>query len=467
MGIFRFFTRRFSRKPPEKSSPPAPSAAMPKPKQVAVSAHPGAAQTIPAQLIPITTRLLKRLFPIRNLPPDELEAFATGRSAQAAPAGTVLFRAGEPAEAVHYLLAGQIRMEVAEAMDYEVAANTSLARFPLCASRSHYKATATALTEVQYLCVSRRVMSYSSDLEATGEYGNDPLRRMLEAADLPEEVRHSRLFQEFCEQFRADEPCFPTLPDIAVRLREAVERDSSMREISHIVEMDPGIAARILSVANSPLYFSSHRIETCRDAVSRLGLVAVRNLVTAISLRNLFRARDPGIARLLLEDWERSLYRSTLCHLLAARASSLLPEQALLAGLLCDIGVVPFLHFADRLSPEYRQAGEIESVLPHVRGPLGAFLLEKWDVPDEFVELPLLAERWLHDAGETLTLADIVILAKLHMYIGTPRQAHLPRINSIPAYSKLPDGRLSPHQSLQILHEAKDRIREAVRIMCA
>ena len=55
---------------------------------------------------------------------------------------------------------------------------------------------------------------------------------------------------------------------------------------------------------------------------------------------------------------------------------------------------------------------------------------------------------------------DVVILAQLHALIGSPRQVDLPHIDAVPAYAKLANGQLSPHQSLSILEEAEADVRE-------
>ena len=416
--------------------------------------------------MPITATILRQLFPIRNLSPEELQAFATQRWAETATAGSFLFHAGKPADAVFYLLAGRVCIQAA-GLDHEIDATETQARFPLCASNKLYKVSARTLTDVQYLRVPGQIMDRCSHLEERKASRSNPLPSIKQNQDLPEQVRNSRLFQDFCEHFRIDDPRIPTLPDVAIQLRKAVEKNSDIREIAHIVQMDPGIAAKIISVANSPLYSAAKPIETCQDAILRLGLVAVRSLVMALSVRSLFQGGNSQVTKLLREQWEQSLYRSTLCHVLASHTLSISPEQALLAGLFSDIGVVPFLYFADSYPGQGIQPGEIEAILPHVRGPLGTFLLAKWGVPEEFVPIPVLSEQWLYTEGEKLTLADIVILAKLHTYIGTPMQAQLPHIDSIPAYSKLTDSRLSPSMSLQFLHEARDRVREAVQIMRA
>jgi HD-like signal output (HDOD) protein len=138
-------------------------------------------------------------------------------------------------------------------------------------------------------------------------------------------------------------------------------------------------------------------------------------------------------------------------------------EEALLAGLVSDIGVVPFLYFTENFPRDHWSAEEVTDIIPWIRGQVGALVLQRWDFPAELVQIPMASEDWLRDSGPELSLADIVILSKLHAYIGTPRFAELPAIDSIPARGKLRNGELSPEYSLKVLLDAKDKINQAIK----
>jgi HD-like signal output (HDOD) protein len=405
----------------------------------------------------ITPDILQRLFPIRNLDDEVLEAFSVNRVAEVFGPGTVLFHLGDTVRQVHYLLEGVVTMDVGGQV-YEVSADTAKARFPLCCGKQ-FTATAEAKTDVQVLRVSAKIMSQ-------GAAGNLEIPHALDAnvGDIPEAVRDSRLFQAFSQYYRDEELQLPSLPEVATKLGRAIQEEVSLAEIAKIVQLDPVIATKLVHIANSPLYLPRRPIVTCLDAVTRLGLVATRNLVTSFSLKHIFKCKDPQLAKFVQTQWRQSIYLSALCYVLATDNPGLNPEEALFAGLIADIGVVPFLYFADHLPREFWQPEDIEAVVPHVRGPVGTYLLKRWDFPPELSSIPLLAEDWYHDSGERLTLADIVILSKLHAYVGTPRMmALLPAITSIPACGKLKDRRLSPAYSLNVLHEAKDAIALAMK----
>lgn len=419
--------------------------------------HPAVEPSARRSLV-IDLKTLRQLFPIRTLNDDTLKTFVLDRKADIYPPGSILFRSGEPAHSVHYLLEGSVLLETAEGKTYEIQSDSVKARFPLYAG-TQYNATAKAKTEIQVLRLSADIMNLSQAQGGAMREIIDP-----QAEDIPEQVRESHAFKAFCENYLSAEIELPTLPTVAIKLGQLIERDCNLRELARHVQLDPVISSRLLSVANSPLYHAGGPITSCQDAISTLGVAATRNLVMNLCLRRVFESQDPHINKLLREQWKKSVYLSALCYVLASENGGVNREEALLAGLISDIGALPFLCFLGKHPEEHWTPEEIQAALPHIRGPVGNYLLAQWRFPPELAGIPALAEDWYHSGGGTLGLADIVILSKLHAYIGTPRMVELPAINAIPAYAKLKEGKLSPELSLDILVKAKHKIAEALRI---
>jgi len=406
----------------------------------------------------IELQTLQQLFPLRTLDEDTLKAFVLDREADIYPEGSILFRQGEPAHSVHYLLQGRVALETAEGTGYEIQAGSAQARFPLYAGRQ-YNATAQAKTEIQVLRISAQIMAQCEPGATTLGTDTDPLD-----LELPDAVRDNPVFQAFHEHYLGGGLALPTLPTVAAKLGQAIERDCHLRELAGHVQLDPVIGSRLVSVANSPLYHAGEPVNSCHDAIAVLGMAATRNLVLGLCLKRVFESKEPRVNALLHTQWKQSLQLSALCYVLAGENGGIDREEALLAGLIADIGALPFLYFLARTSGPAWSEADVQAILPLVRGPLGAHLLGRWHFPAELARIPCLAENWYHDGGPRLDLADIVILSKLHAYIGTPRRAELPAINAIPAFSKLKEGKLSPELSLDILAKAKHKIGQALKV---
>lgn len=393
----------------------------------------------------LSVELLKQLIPVRNLSDEELESFALENKAEVLPEKSILFNAGDPVDAVVFLLRGTVSLIDAQGKCHEIEADTLKAKFPLASGIKHVT-TGKAKTRVSILRVSPKIMTI------------DKVRTEHAQLNIPERLAESRLLQVFSESYLDDELEIPTLPRVAIKLRTAMQKDIGIAEAVEIIQLDPVISAKLLQVANCPLYLTTTPAKTCFDVVNRIGLHATRNLVISLSIKHTFTQKSPLIAGFLDKIWKRSVYISCISYVLAAITKQIDPEEALLAGLICDIGAVPFLNFAANLPASYYTEQDIAQALPYVAGPVGYTILRNWDFPDEFLEIPRHSTDWMYSEGEHLTLNDIVLLSRMHSKIGTPAMANLPAITSVPAASKLENVSLSPENSLHILYEAKSKI---------
>jgi len=399
----------------------------------------------------ITVGMLSDLIPIRNFSTEKLEAFATNLKSEMYPKGSILFRIGEDTDSALYLLKGMITLSDDTGKAYEINDGTAKARFPLSSGAKH-TTTALAESDVSILRVSQNIM-------ASRSASSNHFSQLV----IPDDLADNRLLQTFAEHYANEKLEIPTLPDVAIKLRNAIQQDVGVGEAAKIIQMDPVMSAKLIELANCPLYVCSTPAKSCFEAINRIGLNATRNLVISLSIHHVFKSHSPLVKKFLDRIWKQSLYISTLSFVLAGLTKQAKPEEALLAGLVCDIGTVPFLHFADNLPKDYYTEAELMRSLSCVKGPIGYKLLLEWGFSEEFIKVPVYSDDWYQNTSKELNLTDIVVLSRLHSAIGHTDMASLPVITSIPAASKLKDYSLSPEMSLNLLHNAKQQISDALK----
>lgn len=398
----------------------------------------------------ITPEILEQLFPIRNLSEEIRQSFATENQVELIEAGTTLFTINSPADCAIYLITGSVKFTDQNGRSYIIEDGSAQAKFPICSGSKH-TTSAVALTEISILRVSLKIMS-------TGN------RFQHKALNIPEHLRSNQLLALFADHYQNHELEIPSLPEVALKLRQAIQKEVSMAEAVKIIQLDPAISAKLIEVANCPLYLTLIPAKNCLEAVNRIGLNATRNLVIALSLKQIFKSNSPIIKERLEKLWKQSLYLSALCHVLAATSRQANPEEALLAGLVCDIGMIPFLSFVAKLPEEFINEQEIKQAMPTVISAVSATILKEWQFADEFIDVALNSHNWYENSTEELSLTDIVVLSRLHALIGKKSTTELPSIAAIPAASKLTAMALSPENTLAILHDAKHKIHEALAI---
>ncbi|MDD2863163.1 MAG: HDOD domain-containing protein [Methylococcales bacterium] len=407
--------------------------------------------------LPLT--ILKKLAPIRDLPDEELQLIEQEVSIYAPE--SILFILGEKSDKMYYLLKGRIKLTSDGADSYYIDGNTALSNLPINSGKM-YGATAITQTECTVLSVSPSVLHWWIN-ESKVKTNNDPID--LLDFSLPKEVPVTQFFQNLSLACRENKLSLPTLPQVAIQLRKAMSEDIGIDEAVKIIQLDVIVVTRLIQLANSALYASLKPVTNCHDAVARLGLKATNQLVMSISVKQLFQSKSPEFILKMKYLWQKSVHVSSLSFVLAQESGVVSPEDALLAGLICDIGAIPLLNFAEKNHEDAPSLDELQNAMPYLNPEMGAFVLQQLKFSDELSEIPKHGENWFYESGqEELTLTDIVILAKFHSYLGTEQAKNLPYINAIPAYTKLKNKKLSPDFSLDVVSKAQQRIRSAMEV---
>lgn len=196
----------------------------------------------------------------------------------------------------------------------------------------------------------------------------------------------------------------PTLSSLYNQIAsEFAHPDFSLAEVGNLVEQEPGIAAKLIQVANSALLGLRRPAATPAQAVRILGADLTQTLVLAADL---FSRYDPAALRPFSIDglWEHSRKVADLAGRIAnaEQAGDLIVREAALAGLFHDIGRLiivsqlpgPYKEVLSLMKYDGVPAAQAEwRVLGASHAEIGAYLLGLWGLADGIVE----AVAWHHD----------------------------------------------------------------------
>lgn len=212
----------------------------------------------------------------------------------------------------------------------------------------------------------------------------------------------------------------PTLPEVALRVRDVVERETaSAREVAQVVSTDAAVTARLLQVVNSPLYRGRMPVDNIQLAVTRLGGRMVRSLVICVAMQQMFQATSRNLDRRFREIWEKSVEVAGISRMLARMLRHLDAEQAMLAGLLHNIGALPILVMADGDDNLAADEKRLDFLMDRLGPTVGRMILETWDFPPPLVAVAENYNNFAYDGGPQATLVDVVIVARLQSLLGS------------------------------------------------
>ncbi|TXR39798.1 HDOD domain-containing protein [Ectopseudomonas mendocina] len=243
--------------------------------------------------------------------------------------------------------------------------------------------------------------------------------------------------QELIHAIENDELVLPTLPEVALRVREAAEDpDVGIPQISKVIGNDAALTARIIKVVNSPLLRSNKEITDLQMAVSRLGINYTCNLATGLAMEQMFQATTDVVDRKMREVWNKSTEIAGICHVLCRHYTRLMPDQATLAGLVHQIGVLPILTYAEEHNELLADSISLNHVIEQIHPIIGDKILRTWEFPEPIAIVPSQYLDFTRDSAK-VDYVDIVQVATLQSYLGSEHPYTQLDWSKVPAFAKL------------------------------
>jgi len=212
----------------------------------------------------------------------------------------------------------------------------------------------------------------------------------------------------------------PSIPVVMFEVTKLLDNPmTSTNELGKIISKDQGLTAKILTVANSPLYGLPRKVSTIEFAIVVLGFEQIKNIVIALSMIEAFSSKDK-------DEWNRKQFwiHSLATALGAKRIADdfglAKTGEAFTAGLLHDLGISVIQRYFNK---EFKQivllVKEKEStyldaemqILGMTHMDVGKYLIERWNLPNSlgeaiaFHHTPSQSENW-KELASVVHLAD-------------------------------------------------------------
>jgi len=214
----------------------------------------------------------------------------------------------------------------------------------------------------------------------------------------------------------------PTLPGTAQEILALLSDDTtSVDKLEKIIENDPAISAKIMSVANSAFFSVKLPVKTLSNAIMRIGFNNVKNIALGISLMTVLG----GTGRNSPMDYKRVFNHSVtvgfVARMLARGLKVKIPDEVLMDGLLHDIGYLVLNKFFPgnyrKVLEEFEKIDSLldaeTNILNFNHTHIGSWLGEKWNLPDSVIDSIL----YHHDPLSTTKNAKQVCIVHIADYI--------------------------------------------------
>jgi len=214
----------------------------------------------------------------------------------------------------------------------------------------------------------------------------------------------------------AGEVVFPTYFDAVLRLRKVLhDPDQPLSAIAGAISVEPLISAKLLQLANSAAFNPAGReVVDLQSAIARLGINAVRSAAMAIVMTQLLRAKGMAEFSTLTEMlWDHSIRTAAAARVIARRMTRINPEEAMLAGLIHDLGAFYMLYRATQYEELRHRPDSVKYLIIQWHESIGVSLLGALGLPEEIIQATEDHDRLRPPPSPPRTLTDVVYVANM------------------------------------------------------
>ena len=375
------------------------------------------------------------------------------------PAGETLFSIGDNDLDDFFLVAGTVGLKNKEQKITFIEAGLPNSNRPLSPRRPRLQ-TATAKTEINYFTINHALVTeLINDQKKSQNYSS------LQAQSRALDSDGQTLFQQFEHELDRGHFSLPSFPEVALKIRDLVDHpDCNINDLVSLAHSDPGIAAKLIKTANSPLYRGVSPCDNLTTAIMRLGLNTTKQLVTSFAALSLFESESPLLKQQMELLRQKSITVAAHAFVLATEIKHLNAEEALLAGLLYPIGKIIVINYAERFHEFDDNTCLLAAVIHHLRDSVGALAVEQWGFSKQLISVVKESSNNLRAAQQPIDYCDLIISIKQLILMGDDFQTSLNPHTEIPPLQALYNTLGSTKIAASILIKNKNKLLELQRL---
>lgn len=247
----------------------------------------------------------------------------------------------------------------------------------------------------------------------------DPVTATPNAAVPPSQTprprpRPAEFMTNLAAELAAGEIHLPSIPEVSERVQRTLDDErATPATVAQVIATDAALAARVLRLANSTAYNPSGRpVTDLPSAVNRLGYQLVRCAAVAFALKQMkLSGEQRELQPQLQELWRKGTLVAALAFVLAKETKAVNPDEALVTGLLHNVGRLYILVRAHSKGPDVAADAGWDLVLHDWHPRIGRAILTQWRFPEAIVDAVGDQNQWDRVGTGGEPLSDVLVAA--------------------------------------------------------
>ena len=275
-----------------------------------------------------------------------------------------------------------------------------------------------------------------------------------------------QLFTTIMQAFNAGEMLLPSLPDIAIKIKQACGAPAARAEdIVRIVSADPALAIRLIQFTNGPFNPDLKAVASIHSAIVRIGVKAAADQIISFSDQQPFKSQSSVLNARMHHVYGRAIDVAVISYVLARQIKFPAADQALLAGLLHEVGVMPVLGYIEATGMLLNNDGELDMILDHLRAAVGCMVIQQWNLPGNLLEVIEHYANWERQSEGEVDVCDLVIIAQIYSRLKHHQCKGLPKIEAVPAFKKIFPDQLDKNFAACVLKQSHEEIMKVMTLL--
>jgi len=272
-------------------------------------------------------------------------------------------------------------------------------------------------------------------------------------------------FRGLCSELCKGDVNLPTLPDIALRIKKVLsDPDCSSDKVCRVISAEPVVTASLIKLANSAAFApSAQPVTALKPAITRVGYDVARNTAVSVAIKNTFDpSKAKNLSRHLKQLWKHSLKVAAIAYVLPNKPKHISPDEAMLAGLVHDIGKFYILMRADSHPTLFEDKAILDELTTLWHAGIGKVILETWGFTEEIIHATDDHEIINDKSHRAANLTDVVIVSNLLSHIGKSSPYSEVDYSALPSFQRL---RLDAEHIAKIMTQSKAQINSMIQAL--
>nr|MBF0220741.1 HDOD domain-containing protein [Desulfobulbaceae bacterium] len=222
--------------------------------------------------------------------------------------------------------------------------------------------------------------------------------------------------QKIFETAKAEKLDLPSMPDIIFKIQETMANEqATFKDLGKVIAPDQNISSKLIALSNSALFCGANKCSSVDDAISRVGMQEVKEVVVFLSNRAMHALTDSRFEADLQSLSSHSIACGVASRMVAEHLKYDNPFICFTAGVMHDLGRLILIRIFAQVYKDEKELDMtlLSEVVRKLHPFVGAMFVKNMGFPEKFEQILLKHEKYDQDFDRAPKELTAVVMGNL------------------------------------------------------